>query len=240
MVSTLSMTASATTLQWRNHVRLHLVEPRSRTEELTGILTTSQYVRLFDVNVIQERFYREQINGVIYFRSKRETAPVMENFNRYEIYLTNLYAKVDSWLLLSIFETIAPVKLFRFMVTYSGECRGFAFLEYYSAEAACFALMNISKLCSYRGIRGIKVLKSIDKRTLEIDRTDLDYSEFVYKMKKIIKVQSDLEQNSIKQVYRKFLVTFQSNRDASIAKRQILLHMHEFSRTKNIKVTWRI
>lgn len=56
----------------RNHIRMHLLEPQSRADELHGILTTSLYVRLMDVEVIQERFYRQQINGVVYFRPKYE------------------------------------------------------------------------------------------------------------------------------------------------------------------------
>lgn len=87
MISTLSTAASA--MHWRNHIRVHLIEPRSRAEELTGILTSSQYVHLLEVNVIQDRFYREQINGVIYFRPKFAplAPPISEYFEKFEVSL---------------------------------------------------------------------------------------------------------------------------------------------------------
>lgn len=80
-----TITASAAAMQWRNHIRLHLTEPKNRTEELTGILTTSQYVQLVDVNVVQQRFYREQINGVVYFRQKGFPVNIIEPLYRFEV-----------------------------------------------------------------------------------------------------------------------------------------------------------
>lgn len=88
MIAFSTITAAASAMQWRNHIRLHLIEPKNRTEELTGILTTSQYLRLLDVNVVQNRFYREQINGVIYFKPKYEF-PVFQ-FERCEKFEVSL------------------------------------------------------------------------------------------------------------------------------------------------------
>lgn len=86
--TSLTTTSSASAMQWRNHIRLHLSEPKNRTEELTGLLTTSQYVRLVDVDFVQQRFYREQINGVIYFRPKNSAQAdiiELEPSHRFEV-----------------------------------------------------------------------------------------------------------------------------------------------------------
>lgn len=40
------------------------------SEELSEILTNSNYTKFLNVKDVQENFYRKQINGVIYFRPK--------------------------------------------------------------------------------------------------------------------------------------------------------------------------
>ncbi|XP_050335793.1 uncharacterized protein LOC126762791 [Bactrocera neohumeralis] len=191
----------------------------------------------FEFPSTQYESYQE--NGTKYLKSLKPISDALQdelNACTGEVFLSGIPPEIPAESIAEIAALIGEIYILRYKVTFSGNSRGFAYLQYINPTLMQLAIIRLPALFRQHSLPMIRVRQSRNSSKLLLKKTYCISPQNVYEMLRNLIAFDKLVGREIFPGYFEYQIIFKCNEEAVHARRDLLRTISKFG--KNAIVVW--